>query len=1518
LLGHTKRDKTKVSLIELLQSLIELRNKTRGHGAPRRAFFEEVNPLLETSLLTAIQTLQPHLWGRLIYVEGAVAEGANVSVEGLALTGVTRRSWQATFAPAAWLQPRRLFLLESTEDSQTLYPLDPLLAWDRRQESVGFYNGYIESKQQIEYLSYARGAPWHDRSRGYEEAFELPTVVEARSQEMIKMVKLWSNKGVALYPVDFPLVGQNAVFNGLFKFKQAFLGSQADDIAGFFALIGDWGLGKTRIGYELFAQTFGHIERWVLNPDEFVVPNGADGRLLQPQMAEGILPLYIRYDMACDDELFAENWVARVSTAALRLVAQLPGGYDVPPALLKDLRAALEARGVDLEALTSALAQGDDGPRLSAAMDVLRAADIRYLWVIVDEVETLADLKKGMREKGRAAIREDYLDMVSTVIKHENYRQAHPYVNFLVLCSTGMRDKIEIGPNRRRTDSTELEPNRIDDVKVYVESLRERAEALGQTVDYPSGTLEGAFVACNRNFGWFNVMMSSIHESYRLARQGGRTATAWQLVEEFARSETRAKWIFDLSVLDLLRGVKGAPEEMVKRLIFGQLPISLQEGLDEAQVKVLRGVTVPGISGATFVDLVEVHLDAGTLAEELVKPEVGFKPSPSGGDRFIYYESEISLSSLLAALRAFSVGVPEGNFVICRDLNAFTAQLSALYERPNVNIPQLAEPLHNVFVRYQMTNRHYLGPSFTLLQRLDILLKREAGLIAFLQDAKKDAALDQYAEEIAKSERKRQMAICQGFARLLDETLVADASHVPQVRSAAGVTFTSAFQSPRFEGLRVTPDGRVTVVYGRDLEKLAQDLGDLVGQKGVHPIIVLLPAGLAIDDWTAVRVPTRVRLCAIPRPLTRVEEDFLIKHSGRGTVFQSQDILSAKTHSTRGTMVEDWQRGTQAWRDEVEESGYLLRPLWYSKRVSGADFARGYRAMLVNGWNIDHLAPDVNPGFDDKTHDNVKKACQYNADPGPGQEPLLEVISRSEPYEPVIPPAFGALLHELASQATIGVLVRRFFFAVSEKKVKAAKQLEQILELLRALGLVTIHKSAYRAVDAQTLKDYRQATSSWLNGECQTMLGDLGDTFTSETVGKLKKQSGSFAPKDLKAVEQAAAQADLSVLELGGGAPPKAVHRLVCKIDGIEDRLKTICPPGVYQQTGAFFDCTADQIATFEQRLAQLSLWEQIHFLHWLRDQYRQRRDQLTRAVGQQLAEAETLKAVDAQPFPIAPLTQPLKAISQELKASLASGGLSSRGSIPVPGYPESFNTYLFMGQYANAWHRLEALGQYVERAQPTSFWSRFQAARSCWADQVHNYQSAATAHESLTCFVGDASSPAWLEAKSTHATLEQLRALVEGGLQQVVNAELDHGAEKLIDTLAEEVQAAAKFHTLPEQVGTLRQAVEAELEAIVDKRRLQALGRVLSAKRRSQLAKLPLAATYAETKAAHEAFNVKVIETGRRYFEGAGKETSWDRWVEIYLALSEGHYAISPQDETALQELEEMKLIQRTVKLRS
>lgn len=105
------------------------------------------------------------------------------------------------------------------------------------------------------------------------------------------MVQLWSNKGIALYPPHFAMVGQNRIFNAIYKFKESF---RLEELTGFFVVVGDWGLGKTRPGYELFAETVGHLDEWILNENEYTLPN-TKGRILAPQLVEGILPLFIDY-----------------------------------------------------------------------------------------------------------------------------------------------------------------------------------------------------------------------------------------------------------------------------------------------------------------------------------------------------------------------------------------------------------------------------------------------------------------------------------------------------------------------------------------------------------------------------------------------------------------------------------------------------------------------------------------------------------------------------------------------------------------------------------------------------------------------------------------------------------------------------------------------------------------------------------------------------------------------------------------------------------------------------------------------------------------------------------------------------------------------------------------------------------------------------------------------------------------------------------------------------------------------
>jgi hypothetical protein len=151
------------------------------------------------------------------------------------------------------------------------------------------------------------------------------------------MANPWSKNGVALYPPKYPVVGQSRVFNALVNFRQQF--SEHGDLSGFFVIVGDWGLGKTRIGYELVAEATGRIDEWLLDPTrEFVAPN-TNRRVLAQQFADGVLPLFIDYHSVTEN-LAADLWTPKVACNALSLLWERPEDLRVSPDLLDDLVAA--------------------------------------------------------------------------------------------------------------------------------------------------------------------------------------------------------------------------------------------------------------------------------------------------------------------------------------------------------------------------------------------------------------------------------------------------------------------------------------------------------------------------------------------------------------------------------------------------------------------------------------------------------------------------------------------------------------------------------------------------------------------------------------------------------------------------------------------------------------------------------------------------------------------------------------------------------------------------------------------------------------------------------------------------------------------------------------------------------------------------------------------------------------------------------------------------------------------------
>lgn len=697
--------------------------------------------------------------------------------------------------------------------------------------------------------------------------------------------------------------------------------------------------------------------------------------------------------------------------------------------------------------------------------------------------------------------------MVSEVIKHENWRSQHPYVNFLLLCSLGMRDQIQIGPNLRRASSVTIEPNQVTDVGRYVNHIKESL-ADPKSVEYPAGTLEAAFLSANRNFGWLNVIMSSVHETYARHKERNEDINSWALIRDFAKTDARAGNIFnDNAAMPLIGKIKNVPQEIVERIVYGQLPVGVggtsSTNISPAVAETLLEHEIAG-RGKTFAELSMVHIDASTLASELIRPEYGFKPVEGKSDTYFTSTCQLSVVGLLEALKAFSVTAGSNDsseIVIYTDLEQWGEQLTALYPRDGIEFA--AEALHRIFLSpdYRVEDSRFIGMAFRLWKEFNKLLNANTESVRFFKDGRFEQKLEDYVKEVSASKNKRTAATCLGLAKLLDESLE-NASTVQALSGIPHQVFSSRFTSPSVDGFRVTPDGKLTIVYCLDSDETIRKLSTYLGTERVHPIIVLFPASAdyAAFEEQLDKYPILKR-CVLTSRLVVQEEDFLIKYSARSSVFEPQEArLSKVANGLLKSYQDEWVSKARNWSNKIRQDGYLIAPIWSkAKGIPVADFARGYRYMLATKNSLDAAHENHGGPLSDVEFENCKQAAKKNTNPPTAWSygDLLEILTTD--HNPRVPRCFFSILRELKTQTAANKLAKNFFFIVPETEFKSVQQMEQILELLIGLGVVRqTSGELFRAVDQNQLEIRREAASKWLKNECKEAIKNCEGLFPTQ------------------------------------------------------------------------------------------------------------------------------------------------------------------------------------------------------------------------------------------------------------------------------------------------------------------------------------------------------------------------------------------------------------------------------------
>src|SRR5699024_883428 len=179
--------------------------------------------------------------------------------------------------------------------------------------------------------------------------------------------------------------------------------------------------------------------------------------------------------------------------------------------------------------------------------------------------------------------------------------------------------------------------------------------------------------------------------------------------------------------------------------------------------------------------------------------------------------------------------VEEHEYIIGSEKETFLDQVRMLY--PEEGVEEAANIIFEYIIRRveeDELNPAYVGPNFAYLYQLNKRYRIDKGEFSYLTDGEKNQKLEEYIEEMKKDKEGEVPRILIGAIRSLEINY-----NDVETFQLEGMScmITTVEEGP---WLTVNPQNIVTMVWGKDEEKLYQGIQDKrLLDKGVHPIYVL-------------------------------------------------------------------------------------------------------------------------------------------------------------------------------------------------------------------------------------------------------------------------------------------------------------------------------------------------------------------------------------------------------------------------------------------------------------------------------------------------------------------------------------------------------------------------------------------------------------------------------------------------------------------------------------------------------
>lgn len=795
----------------------------------------------------------------------------------------------------------------------------------------------------------------------------------------MKTLHRWEATGVTSYPITHPIVGQREVYRTLRSYLE--LIDEENKFAQVFAVVAPWGVGKSRLGYEVIAQVNNASQGWYVR--------ASDGSLedvkVFPKDKQRLstLALYIRYSQVAHESLNLDNWFAPCLLKALEPLSLPEHDSSIQHQVARQSAIRLEPRGFSHEEVAKALELDKhswetiyEDPRLAnrlcqQAYECLKQCGIERVLIVLDELETAAEratsgmdeeeaklmdgraikmLRKAVEEGEQGTLGRREIETLSKAVKEEDARARLPWLRVVALCSPAIGDELkEVQSTDRRFEIVDLDRNAFSDVSTFVQQLESQGRLLRS---YPKGLVEAAYMMSGGNFGWFNVIMAVIDQV--LGNLGKDASSLSQVFRAAIESSKRVgRYILDHRSIKELN-LTGAVEEAVAELLFGQLPRPIEE-FDSGLVKsLLQARNAFGEPVSLIYHKAKWRLAncANALIQNRFERIQGTSHWKAPG-----IPETIDLEQLLRDLSTLALSSDnedngdDQTLLLPPTQPEFLQLLDLIHPHPAVE--ELGRILWTAFVG-DLGSPTHLGPSVEMLRRLDIRL-RKASSGNVLRNPEENALFSQFLDALDIDDKQRRLFVLTGLLRLLDEHWNYDVEpagfDLPALKTRAKGHKAEGLLD--FKGLWLHRKGLAAFAWAnndKDLEKIQKAAFKEANESsGRFPVIVVttdysLPGrfetGKMFEDGREFMLVVHLNsgeesaLVSIGAP-TKQWKGFRLRREGLTTRF-AERLNRIKTPISR--KVRDW-------RHRLNKRGLIAWP-WRSNGVLKEEV----RKRLTDGW----------------------------------------------------------------------------------------------------------------------------------------------------------------------------------------------------------------------------------------------------------------------------------------------------------------------------------------------------------------------------------------------------------------------------------------------------------------------------------------------------------------------------------------------------------------------------------------